>query len=307
MAGSSPEVPSPGFGPSERACAERLVAAALAEDLGDAGDVTSTALISEGDFGRVRVTARQAGIFAGEPAARMVFERLDPRVEWRTLIADGQSFRSGDVVAELRGSVRSLLTGERTALNFLTHLSGVASVTRDYVAAVAGTNAAIFDTRKTLPGWRALQKYAVRAGGGANHRIGLYDAVLIKDNHLAAWARSGAGDTSIAAVVRHARDAAPPGIVIEVEVDTLEQLADALGGGPDIVLLDNMPPDMLREAVRLRDARSPDVSLEASGGVNRETIRAIAETGVERISVGALTHSAPAIDLAFDWETGPPA
>ncbi|MEX0717904.1 MAG: carboxylating nicotinate-nucleotide diphosphorylase [Planctomycetaceae bacterium] len=307
MTDSSLEAPSLAFGPSERASAERLVAAALAEDLGEAGDVTSRALIAEGDMGRVKVIARQAGVLAGEPVARMVFERIDPRVEWRTLIADGMAIEAGSVVAELAGPVRSLLTGERTALNFLTHLSGMASLARQYVDAVAGTSATIFDTRKTLPGWRAMQKYAVRAGGGTNHRIGLYDAVLIKDNHLAACERRGVGDASIAAAVRHARDAAPQGMVIEVEVDTLEQLEDALAGAPDIVLLDNMPLDTLREAVRLRDARSPGVLLEASGGVNRATVRAIAETGVERISIGALTHSAPATDLAFDWEPRPPA
>ncbi|MEX1095546.1 MAG: carboxylating nicotinate-nucleotide diphosphorylase [Planctomycetales bacterium] len=291
------------FGPAEFDCAERLIEAALAEDLGEAGDVTSRALIAEGEQGSVLVTARQPGVLAGGPVARLVFARLDPHVEWRPLLDDGAAFAPGTTVAEVVGPVRSLLAGERTALNFLTRLSGVASATRQYVEAIAGTRARILDTRKTLPGWRALDKYAVRAGGGTNHRAGLFDAVLIKDNHLAAWARSGGEQRSLAAAVRRAREHAPSGMPVEVEVDTLAELEAALAAGPDVVLLDNMPLDVLREAVRRRDAAAPGVLLEASGGVTLATVRGIAETGVERISVGALTHSAPAIDLAFDWAT----
>lgn len=290
------------FGPAERDCAERLIEAALAEDLGPAGgpegDITSRALLGAEDRGVVSVTARQAGVLAGSPVARLVFGRIDPRVEWRPAIEDGAAFEAGSVVAEVAGPVRSLLAGERMALNFLMHLSGVASVTRRYVDAVAGSRAQILDTRKTLPGWRALEKYAVRAGGGTNHRSGLFDAVLIKDNHLAAW-RQGA--RTIAEAVRHARESAPAGTTIEVEVDSLAQLEDAFEGAPDIVLLDNMPLATLREAVRRRDERAPLVLLEASGGVSLATVRSIADTGVERISVGALTHSAPALDLGFDW------
>jgi nicotinate-nucleotide pyrophosphorylase (carboxylating) len=197
-----------------------------------------------------------------------------------------------------------LLTGERTCLNFLTHLSGVATLTRRYVDAVAGTRAGIYDTRKTLPGWRALQKYAVAAGGGRNHRMGLDDMILIKDNHLAAW-KAAAPDRRIAAAVRAARQwsttQAKSPLPIEVEIDTLAQIEDALAGEPDMVLLDNMTLKDMRQAVALRDARAPDVELEASGGVSLANVAAIAATGVERISVGGLTHSSPALDLAFDW------
>lgn len=184
-------------------------------------------------------------------------------------------------------------------LNFMTHLSGIATLTRRFVDAVRGTRAEVLDTRKTLPGWRLLEKYAVRCGGGTNHRMGLYDGVLIKDNHLAAWTESD----SIAAAVETARQRSPAGVSIEVEVDTLDQLSDALRGGPDIVLLDNMDVATLRQAVNIRDHTAPRVLLEASGGVTLETVAAIAQTGVERISVGGLTHSAPALDLAFDWKS----
>jgi nicotinate-nucleotide pyrophosphorylase (carboxylating) len=197
------------------------------------------------------------------------------------------------------GPLRSLLTGERTMLNFMTHLSGVATVTRQFVDAVQGTRAKILDTRKTFPGWRLLEKYAVRCGGGTNHRIGLYDGVLIKDNHIAAWSES----SSIAAAVETARQSAPSGVSIEVEVDSIEQLKDAIHGHPDIVLLDNMDLDSLRASVAVRDRLAPKILLEASGGVTLATVTAIAQTGVERISVGALTHSAPALDLAFDWKS----
>jgi nicotinate-nucleotide pyrophosphorylase (carboxylating) len=230
-----------------------------------------------------------------------VFEIVEPRVQWTNSLADGAALQPGTIVAELTGSLRSLLTGERTALNFLTHLSGIASLTRRYVAAVAGTRAGIYDTRKTLPGWRVLEKYAVRMGGGRNHRVGLYDMVLIKDNHLAGWKASAANHT-IAEAVRVAREAVGPEIPVEVEVDTLEQLRDALAGQPDIVLLDNMNCERLAQAVAIRDAAAPQVELEASGGVSLETVSEIARTGVERISVGALTHSAVALDLAFDWK-----
>ena len=179
----------------------------------------------------------------------------------------------------------------------MTHLSGIATLTRAFVDAATGTHAKILDTRKTLPGWRLLEKYAVRCGGGTNHRMGLYDGVLIKDNHIAAWTES----SSIAEAVRTARAKSPPGVSIEVEVDTFPQLIDALQGTPDIVLLDNMDVEKLSEAVRLRNRLAPGVLLEASGGVNLETVGGIARTGVERISVGALTHSAPALDLGFDW------
>jgi nicotinate-nucleotide pyrophosphorylase (carboxylating) len=312
----------------ERADAVRLVLWALAEDLGTAGDITSRALIPADMRGTVNVVARADGVLAGSPVARLVFEKLDPAVTWKARVEDGSRLTRGTVVAAVSGPLRSLLSGERTALNFLMHLSGVATLTRKFVDAVAGTKAVILDTRKTLPGWRRLEKYAVRAGGGTNHRMGLWDACLIKDNHLAAWRTEKPGST-IAEAVAAARRAVPPSVSVEVEVDRLEQLADALAGRPDIVLLDNMDVATLRECVALRDRLAPGVKLEASGGIrlvghaaslpvasssntsvtssNTKDGQAgslpyeIATTGVERISVGAMTHSAPALDLAFDW------
>jgi nicotinate-nucleotide pyrophosphorylase (carboxylating) len=314
----------------EREAAVRLVEWALAEDLGTAGDITSRALIPADMRGTVNVVARADGVLAGAPVARLVFEKLDPAVTWKARVEDGSRLTRGTVVAAVSGPLRSLLSGERTALNFLMHLSGVATLTRKFVDAVAGTQAVIRDTRKTLPGWRRLEKYAVRAGGGTNHRMGLWDACLIKDNHLAAWRTEKPGST-IAEAVAAARRAVASSVSVEVEVDTLEQLADALAGRPDIVLLDNMDVATLRECVALRDRLAPGVQLEASGGIRlvgsaewRTSLpvppssntpvpantkdghagsvpHEIAATGVERISVGAMTHSAPALDLAFDW------
>lgn len=288
------------FGQSERTAADKLIELALAEDLHDAGDLTCQALIGEQDEASVQIVAREAGVLAGVPVAQRVFDKLDRELRWDHHIIDGSLLEAGTVVATISGPLRALLTGERTALNFLTHLSGVATLTRRFVDAVAGSTARILDTRKTLPGFRVLEKYAVRAGGGANHRMGLYDGVLIKDNHLAAWVDSSAGHT-IADAIRTARESVPANVPVEVEVDTLQQLIDALRGSPDIVLLDNMDVKKLREAVAIRDRQTPDVQLEASGGVTLETVAEMAAAGVERISVGALTHSAVALDLAFDW------
>ncbi len=290
----------PTFDEPELAAALPLIELALDEDLQDTGDLTCRALIDDGETGSVHVVARTAGVLAGEPVAQMVFDLLDPAVTWESQIPDGSPLAAGSVIAVVSGSLRSLLTGERTALNFLTHLSGIATLTQSFVDAVAGTKAKLLDTRKTLPGYRTLQKYAVRAGGGTNHRLGLYDGVLIKDNHLASWCGSD-DDRSIAEAVTHARNDAPDGLSIEVEVDTLEQLADALEGSPDIVLLDNMDCNALREAVALRNTAASAVLLEASGGISLETVADIAHTGVDRISIGGLTHSAPALDIAFDW------
>lgn len=287
----------PAWGPSEIAAAHVLIPLALQEDLNGARDLTCTALIQPDERAAVQVVARRSGVLAGEPIGPLVFAALDPDVEWSAARRDGDIVERGRVIATVTGRLASLLTGERTMLNFLTHLSGIASLTRRFAIAVEGTKARILDTRKTLPGWRALQKYAVRCGGGTNHRMGLYDGVLIKDNHLAAWTEGA----SIAAAVETARRVSPAGVSIEVEVDTLEQLADALRGRPDIVLLDNMLPNELLQAVALRDAHAPEVLLEASGGITLETVAEIARTGVERISIGGLTHSAPSLDLAFDW------
>lgn len=288
----------PGFEKAERDAALTLVRLALAEDLSMVGDLTCRTLIRPDERAAVQVVARVDGVLSGLPIGPLVFAELDPSVRWEAHCQDGDRVCRGTAVATATGPVAGLLTGERTMLNFLTHLSGIATVTRRYVDAVTGTRARVLDTRKTLPGWRVLEKYAVRCGGGKNHRMGLYDGVLIKDNHLAAWTESA----SIADAVRQARRTSP-GLPVEVEVDSLEQLQDALGGAPEIVLLDNMSVPLLRQAVALRDGMAPQVQLEASGGVTLETIAAIAATGVERISVGALTHSAPAMDLAFDWKT----
>jgi len=294
------------FGTPERQTAERLIALALAEDLGSAGhftsaaDLTCRALVPADERAEVLVVARKPGILAGEPVAGMLFAALDAGVQWNAEAADGASLVKGTVVARAVGPLTSLLVGERTSLNFLQHLSGVATLTRRFVDAVAGTRAVILDTRKTLPGWRLLEKYAVRAGGGTNHRLGLYDGCLIKDNHLAAWS-ARRPNAAIADAIREARRVLPQGTPVEVEVDTLEQLDDALAAPPDIVLLDNMDVPGLQKAVALRDQKAPQVLLEASGGVTLETVAELARTGVDRISVGALTHSAPALDLAFDW------
>ena len=290
------------FDKPEREAAAKLIKLALAEDLDERGDLTCQALILETAAAEVAVVTRQTGVLAGSPVAKQVFAALDPEVAWTQESGDGASLGSGQRIATVSGPLRSLLTGERTALNFLTHLSGIASLTRRFVEAAGSAQVKILDTRKTHPGWRVLEKYAVRAGGGTNHRMGLFDGCLIKDNHLAAWnalAQNAPG--TIAEAIRQARSKLGKGVPVEVEVDTLEQLRDALAGGPDIVLLDNMPAAMLREAASIRDSIDPDVLLEASGGISLETISEIAQTGVERISIGALTHSAPALDIAFDW------
>ena len=284
------------FSPDEEAACRRLVELALAEDLGATGDRTRRALIPADQAGRAAFVARTSGVVAGLPAAALVCAAVDPQLEFESQVADGTAVERGTGLAAVAGPLRSILEAERTALNFLQRLSGVASLTRKYADAVAGYPAKILDTRKTTPGWRLLEKYAVRMGGGTNHRVGLFDGILIKDNHLAGLR----GDVQLA--VEKARSA--PGndwLPVEVEVDTLDQLDEALAAKADIVLLDNMPPEQLREAVRRRDAASPETKLEASGGVNLSTVRDIAATGVDRISVGAITHSAPALDIALDY------
>ncbi|MCA9080300.1 MAG: carboxylating nicotinate-nucleotide diphosphorylase [Planctomycetaceae bacterium] len=279
--------------------AQRLIQQALAEDLREAGDITSQALIPAEEQGSVRIVSRQQGVLAGLPFAELVYAALGDTVQFERHVEDGSRLHPGTAVATITGSVRALLTGERTALNLLTLLSGNASLTAQFVDAVAGTNAKILDTRKTLPGLRLLQKYAIRCGGGANHRIGLFDAVLIKDNHLGAWKAARHG--TLADAVRHCRAQVSAGIIVEIEVDTLDQFRDAIQGAPDIVLLDNMTCEQLSQAVELRAELGPKVELEASGGVHLQTVAGIAATGVDRISIGALTHSAPALDLGFDW------
>ncbi len=269
----------------------RVVQSALAEDLGLAGDLTSQALIDADQPGRAEITARAAGVLAGLPYAQEVVAQLDSRLTLRPGPHDGAPLAAGDVVAEIAGPARAILAAERSVLNFLTHLSGIATLTHRYVTAVKGTRARIVDTRKTLPGLRAAQKYAVRCGGGANHRFGLFDAILIKDNHIAAIGDAGEA-------VRRARQHAGHLVRIEVEIDHIAQIAAVLAAGADVVLVDNLRGDDLAEAVRLVDGRA---LVEASGGVDLDSVAAIAEAGVDLISLGRLTHSAPALDLGLDW------
>jgi nicotinate-nucleotide pyrophosphorylase (carboxylating) len=287
---------------AEISACQTLIKLALAEDLGSAGDITSQAVIPPDLAGRAVFVARTWGVIAGLPAAAAVVAAFDPRLQFQTLVEEGTRVEAGARLALVGGPMRSILAAERTALNFLQRLSGVATQTRRYVDAIAGLPNQILDTRKTTPGWRLLEKYAVRCGGGHNHRLGLYDGVLIKDNHLAALPM-GDQRLQIAEAMRRAHAARRPeaALSVEIEVDNLEELDAALAAGPDIILLDNMPLDMLREAVRRRNEKARSVKLEASGGVTLATVRAIAETGVDRISVGALTHSAPALDIALDY------
>jgi len=269
-----------------------LVAAALEED-DTRHDITTAATVKSNRRARCRLVARQAGVIAGLPLACEAFEQLDPAVTMRVEHADGSRVSAQTPVMFLSGHAHGLLSAERVALNFMQRLSGIASMTARYVDAVAGTRAHILDTRKTTPLLRRLEKYAVRAGGGLNHRMDLASAVLIKDNHLAAV------DGDIALAVSRARKVAPAGIKVEVECDTLDQVRAAIDAGADVVLLDNMQLMELREAVKMVDGSAVT---EASGGVTLETVRLIAETGVDWVSVGALTHSAPALDLALDFD-----
>jgi nicotinate-nucleotide pyrophosphorylase (carboxylating) len=284
---------------AERQTYSALLELAIREDLGRVGDVTSQATIPATCRGKACLVARRAGVLAGLPMARGTFERIDPTLRFSVMHAEGTRLEKGWWIATVEGPMWSILAAERTALNFVQHLSGIATLTRQYVDTVAGTKARILDTRKTLPGWRLLEKYAVRMGGGANHRIGLHDAILIKDNHLAAIRQSSGGDEIETAILR-CRESNPT-LPIEMEVESLQQLDRALKCQPDIILLDNMNLDQLSAAVAQRDSMAPSVLLEASGGVNLDTVRGIAETGVDRISVGAITHSAPALDIALDY------
>jgi nicotinate-nucleotide pyrophosphorylase (carboxylating) len=300
----------------------QLVRLAVREDLDRHHDWTTALLVDEQAMSRAAVVARKPGIVAGLPGAALTLAEYDRRIVWTPLVADGTQVAAGTTLAELSGPARSLLTAERPMLNLFGRLSGIATLTRRYVDAVAGTNVRVYDTRKTMLGWRRIEKYAVRMGGGSNHRVGLYDGILIKDNHLAqgaAPAGANAGQesqsryTPAQAVARArafiaerlaelpAERAYWEAMLVEVEVDSLAQLELVLPERPDVVLLDNMPPATLAEAVRRRDAVAPQVELEASGGINLQTIRAAAESGVERISVGGLTHSADWWDVGLDW------
>ena len=270
---------------------EPLVQAALVEDLGRRGDVTSQATIPAERQAKLQIRARQAGVICGMDVARLSFAAVDEQIEFVAQVHDGERVAAGTVLAIVSGNARHLLTAERTALNFLTHLSGIATATQQIVDSVAEYPAQITCTRKTIPGLRTLQKYAVRCGGGRNHRLGLDDAILIKDNHIAI-----AGDIQTA--IKQAQDFAGHLIPIEVEVDTLEQLQLALDAGVNLVLLDNMSPDTLSEAVVMCQGHA---KTEASGGITPETVQAAAKTGVDFIAMGYLTHSTTALDIGLDF------
>jgi len=288
----------------------QLIRLGIREDLEREYDWTTVSLVTSSATGAANVVARKPGVVAGLPAAALVLSEMDARATWTPAVRDGEQITAGQTLATIAGPARTLLTAERTLLNLLGHCCGIATLTRRFVEAIAGTGAGIYDTRKTLPGYRRLEKYAVRCGGGRNHRTGLYDAILIKDNHLAFGIEAtGTEHYSPAAAVQAAqafvKETLPAerqaDFLIEVEVDSLEQLAEVLTVGPDIVLLDNMGPNTLTIAVAMRDAAAPHVQLEASGNVNLETVAAIARTGVERISSGALTHGATWLDIGLDW------
>lgn len=274
-----------------------IVARALAEDLGRAGDITTDLIFGQEHLSSAAFRARETGVLAGLEPALEAFHQLSLEVQVTDALKDGARLEPGTVIARVAGPTRAILTGERTALNLLSHLSGIASRTRRLVDSVAGTRASIIDTRKTLPGLRALQKYAVTVGGGRNYRLGLDDAVLIKDNHIAACG-------SLTEAVRRIRAGIVHMVKIEVEVDTLEQFSEALGLEPDIIMLDNFSPTDLKTAVARRDAGSATqrrILLETSGRVTETTVRVLAETGVDLISVGALTHSVTVLDIGLDY------
>ena len=271
---------------------DAIIDLALAEDIGP-GDLTVMSVIPETATASGAMLLKSPGVISGLTVVTRVCARVDESISWQRLTSDGDRLEAGTEIGHIDGPARSVLTAERTALNFIQRLSGTATLTRQFVDAIAGTNTRIVDTRKTSPGMRVLEKRAVRDGGGSNHRIGLFDGVIIKDNHIAALG----GDQSISEAVNRARAVIPHTVKIEVEVANLSQLELALASGAEIIMLDNMSPDLMRQAVAITRGRA---ILEASGGVNLATVRAVAETGVDLISVGALTHSAPSLDISLD-------
>lgn len=292
----------------------QLVRLAIREDLDRHYDWTTVGLIADDATGTADVVARKGGVVAGLPALALAVEEFDADIAFEATAKDGQKAAPGAVLASLSGSARDILACERTLLNLLGRLMGVATQTARYVEQITGTKACIYDTRKTTPGWRRLEKYAVRCGGGRNHRLGLYDGVLIKDNHLAEFRAAGQSRREAAAsAVRRMREFladtgltqhAVAELLVEIEVDDFEQLSAVLPEKPDIVLLDNMSIGDLKQAVAMRDAVAEEVELEASGGITLGNLLEVAKTGVDRISVGALTHSAVAVDVGLDWRTG---
>jgi len=291
----------------------QLVRLAVREDLAGAQDWTTLALVPEDAQGRAALVVREEGVVAGLRAAEMALEEMNTELDWQAQVDDGALVAAGTRVADVAGPARDILTSERIILNLVGRMSGIATRTRKFVESVAGTAARIYDTRKTTPGWRRLEKYAVRCGGGHNHRTGLYDAILIKDNHLALGAAEQGGFSPAEAVRRvrsfieqMERRAKPAEdfdshMIIEVEVDDLDQLEEVLPLRPDVVLLDNMSPDALQRAVSLRGRLADDVQLEASGGITLQAVRSVATSGVTRISVGSLTHAAASLDVGLDW------
>jgi len=276
---------------------KQIVSTALGEDLAS-GDVTTESLVPFALEGKASILVKRDGVLAGIDVAKEVFRQVDPSLHFKAPVKDGAKVRKGDVVATVEGKVASILKAERTALNFLQHLSGIATETARYVDAVSGTKAVITDTRKTIPGLRLLEKYAVRAGGGRNHRLNLGDGVLIKDNHLVILRSSGVG---LGEAVKKARKRAPRAMKVEVEVESVKQAREALSAGADIIMLDNMKVKGMRKVVELVRGRA---LLEASGGITLDKVRSVAETGVYLISVGALTHSAKALDISLEVEPG---
>ena len=283
-----------------------LIDPALSEDLGTTdftadADLTAAWIVPADIRARATIIARQPGVIAGLDVAAAVFHRLDSSISFATQTEDGDSVAAGDILIRLEGAARSLLAGERTALNFLQRLCGVATLTRRYVDAIAGTRARITDTRKTTPGFRFLEKYAVVQGGGVNHRMGLYDALLIKENHAASVGGVGAAiDQARQTAVHQGKTRIP----IFVEVETLDEVRSLIPHAPNRIMFDNMPPEQMREGVRLIRQADPEIDIEATGGVTLDNVRQVAETGVDLISIGTLTHSAPALDLSMLFETG---
>ena len=289
----------------------QLVRLAVREDLDRGCDLTTMAVVPDGLPAKASIVARESGVAAGIDLIAPIVQAMESSdINVDVLVSDGTRFQGGSTVAVLRGEARNVLTGERIVLNFLGKLCGIATWTDHHVSLIADCKANLYDTRKTTPGWRRLEKYATNCGGACNHRSGLYEAVMVKDNHLACHARKSGILMTPSEAIKHTREFLQdtPGVasdaIIEIEVDSLEQLEDALPAGPDIVLLDNMSVVVLKQAVLMRDQVNPGVQLEASGGVTEETLPAIARTGVERISMGALTHSAVNLDLGLDWDLG---
>ena len=291
------------WGPALEHDLRQLLRLAILEDLDRTQDITSAALVPQGAQAAADVVARDEGVIAGLQTGPLLLEEMHGELEWHALAKDGDRVDPNQAVAKLSGPALEILAAERIMLNMIGHLSGVATLTRKFVDQANMSQVAICDTRKTLPGYRRLEKYAVRCGGGVNHRMGLYDAVLIKDNHLAFGKQNPATTYTPEQAVTQCRDfvGADSRTVVQIEVDTLSQLEQVLPAAPDIVLLDNMACDQLKSAVAIRNQRAPKVLLEASGGVNLETIEEIAKTGVDRVSVGALTHSARQFDVGLDW------